>query len=92
MNVRWSPTALRDIESLHSYVADDSLSAAIAAVERILSAIDALSRYPEMGRAGRVTGTRELIVFPYLIAYRLKGGAIEIVAILHGSRRWPDSF
>jgi toxin ParE1/3/4 len=54
--------------------------------------MDALSRYPEMGRAGRVTGTRELIVFPYLIAYRLKGGAIEIVAILHGSRRWPDSF
>lgn len=92
MNVRWSPTALRDIESLHSYVADDSLPAAITAVERILSALEALSRYPEMGRAGRVAGTRELIVFPYLIAYRLKRGAIEVVSILHGSRRWPDSF
>jgi len=92
MNVRWSPTALRDIESLRSYVADDSPLAAIATVERILSAIEALPRRPEMGRAGRVTGTRELIVFPYVVAYRLKGGAIEIVAILHGSKRWPDSF
>lgn len=92
MTVRWSPTALRDIESLHSYVADDSLPAAIATVERILSAIEALARHPEMGRAGRVTGTRELIAFPYIVAYRLQGGAIEILAILHGSRRWPDSF
>jgi toxin ParE1/3/4 len=92
MTVRWSPTALRDVEPLHSYVADDSLVAAIATVERIPSAIEALTRHPEVGRAGRVTGTRELIAFPYVVAYRLKGGAIEILAILHGSRRWPDSF
>ena len=85
-------SALRDIESLHSYVADDSLPAAIATVQRILSAIEALSRHPEMGRAGRVTGTRELIAFPYIVVYRLKGGAIEILATLHGSKRWPDSF
>jgi toxin ParE1/3/4 len=92
MTVGWLPTALCDIESLHSYVADDNLPAAIATVERILSAIEALTRHPEMGRAGQVTGTRELIAFPHVVAYRLKGGAVEILAILHGSRKWPDSF
>jgi toxin ParE1/3/4 len=92
MIVRWSPTALRDLESLHEYVAADSRPAAATTVERILSGIDALSRHPEMGRKGRVAGTRELIVTPYIVAYRIKHGALEIVAIVHAARRWPDSF
>jgi addiction module RelE/StbE family toxin len=92
MIVRWTPTALRDLESLHGYVAEDKPRAAAATVEGILSGIDALARHPEMGRKGRVAGTRELIVSPYIVAYRITKGAIEIVAIIHAARRWPDSF
>ncbi len=92
MIVRWTPTALRDLESLHGYVAEDKPRAAAATVERILSGIDALARHPEMGRRGRVAGTRELVVSPYIVAYRVKRGAIEVVAIIHAARRWPDSF
>jgi toxin ParE1/3/4 len=84
MIVRWTPTALRDLKSLHGYAA--------ATVELSLSGIDALARHPEMGRRGRVAGTRELIVAPYVVAYRITKGAIEIVAIIHAARRWPDSF
>jgi addiction module RelE/StbE family toxin len=89
--IRWTPTALRDLESLHGYVAEDS-PAATATVERILSGIEALARHPDMGQKGRVPGTRELIITPYIVAYRTKGTALEVAAIIHSSRRWPDYF
>jgi toxin ParE1/3/4 len=92
MIVRWTPTALRDLESLHGYVAEGKPRAAAATVGRILSGIDALSRHPEMGRKGRVAGTRELIVAPYIVAYRISRGTVAIAAIIHAARRWPDSF
>jgi toxin ParE1/3/4 len=92
MTVRWTPTALRDLESLQAYIGSDSSPAADAAVEKILAAIEALSQHPEMGRAGRVVATRELVVPPFVIAYRLRRGTVEIMAIIHGARRWPDRF
>jgi toxin ParE1/3/4 len=92
MTVRWTPTALRDLDSLHSYIADDNTAAALAVLETVVAGIDALARHPEMGRKGRVAGTRELVIAPYVVAYRAGKTAIEILAIIHGARRWPDSF
>jgi toxin ParE1/3/4 len=92
MTVRWTPTALRDLESLHAYISHDNPTAADAAVEKILAGIEAISRHPEIGRGGRVTATRELVVPPFVIAYRLRRGALEILAIIHGARKWPDRF
>jgi toxin ParE1/3/4 len=90
--VRWTRAALRDLESLHGYVAEDSLPAAAATVERILSGIEALSRHPDMGRKGRVPNTRELIIPPFIVVYRPKATALELLAVIHSARRWPDSF
>ena len=66
--------------------------AAAEAVEKVLAAIDGLRRHPELGRKGRIAGTRELIIAPLVIVYRPKESTIEILAVFHGSRRWPDSF
>jgi len=96
MTVRWTSTGLRDLESLHAYVAEHSErgndEAPAKTVERILAGLEALERFPAMGRRGRVAGTREFIVSPFIVAYRVKRDAIEVVAIIHGARRWPDSF
>jgi toxin ParE1/3/4 len=91
MTIRWSPTTARDLESLHSYVAEGNHDAAAATVERILSGIDALRRHPQMGRVGRLPRTRELITPPYVVAYRVSGTVIELLAIIHSARRWPGS-
>ena len=92
MTIRWTPTALRDLESLHAYISDDKPAAADATVDKILRGIEALAHNPGMGRSGRVRGTRELVVSLFVVAYRIQHGAVEIVAIIHGARRWPDSF
>ncbi len=92
MMVRWTPTALRDLDSVHAYIGNDNLAAADTIVDRILAGIEALSLHPEMGRIGRVAATRELVLPPMVVAYRLRRGALEILAIIHGACRWPDRF
>jgi toxin ParE1/3/4 len=92
MKVRWTPTSLWDLDALHSYISEDNASAALAVVETLLKGIAALARIPQMGRTGRVAGSRELVITPYVIAYRSRKSIIEILGIIHGARRWPDSF
>lgn len=91
MTVRWTPTALRDLESLHSYIAEDNATAAGAKVDALVAGISALAKHPEMGRKGRVPGTRELVMAPFVVAYRAHCSTIEVLAIIHGARRWPES-
>lgn len=92
MIVRWTRTALRDLQSLHGYIRRDNPGAADAYTERILAAIDLLPMHPGMGRPGRVKGTRELVVAPYIVVYRVHKETIGLAAIIHAARRWPDSF
>jgi toxin ParE1/3/4 len=44
-----------------------------------------------MGRPGRVPGTREFVIArtPYVVPYRVRGDAIEILRVYHGARLWP---
>lgn len=61
---------------------------------RIFSAIDLLESHPEIGRPGRMPGTRELVLspLPFILAYRVRHPKIDIVAILHAARKWPGGF
>ena len=88
MKELWSPRAQSQLHAICRYIADDSEANAELIAQRIFDSIDLLKTQPEMGRAGRVLGTRELVVprTPYLIVYRLVDGAIEVIAILHGKQ------
>jgi toxin ParE1/3/4 len=94
MTIRWMPLAEQDLEAAYDYVQQDNEDAAKRLVARIFSAVGMLSRHPLAGREGRVQGTRELVVAgtPYLIAYRIHRDEIQILAVLHGARRWPTAF
>jgi toxin ParE1/3/4 len=60
-------------------------------VRRLQQATERLALYPDRGRPGRVAGTRELIVaeLPFILAYRVRRRRVEILRVLHTSRRWP---
>jgi len=92
--LRYTRQALADLDEARAYIALDSPGAARRVAARIRNAIEELRRFPEIGRPGRVLGTRELVVSgtPFLVAYRVSGNAVSILAILHGARRWPSSF
>jgi toxin ParE1/3/4 len=91
MQVRWLRKALRNLEQAHAYIAKDDPEAAIRTVLKIQVAVDQLAQFPLMGRVGRVEGTRELVIVntPYFVIYGLKENTVEILRVLHTSRRYP---
>ena len=91
MKVVWSKRAIQHLVQIREYIAKDSEQNAASTAERILTAVDLLQQNPEMGRPGRIAGTRELVVSdtPYLMPYRLRNGRLELIAIFHGRRKWP---
>lgn len=94
MRISWDPKALAALEAAGMYIAEDDPTAASRLAQRIFEAVDSLIPYPLLGRAGRVVGTRELVISrtPYIAVYRMRGQAIEVLAVLHTARAWPDRF
>ncbi len=95
MNPIWSPEAIADLVALRAYIAQDDPAAAQRVALHIIKNVEALLPHsPEMGRPGRVPGTRELVIprTPYIVPYRLVGNTIQILRVFHSARRWPDAF
>ena len=94
MKVRWTRLAVQDLHSAYDYVAAKNPAAAHSVIARIESALQALKAHPLIGREGRVDGTRELVIpaTPFIVAYRIAKARIEILAVIHGARRWPEKF
>ena len=94
MRVRWTRPALRDLEDIGDFIARDNSAAAARIVAKILDHADTLATHPHLGRAGRVADTRELVVpaTPFVVPYRVRGDEVQILAVFHGARRWPEGF
>ena len=92
MRLEWSILAQADRDAIFDYIEADSPRSAIAVDDRIREQVEKLARFPESGRAGRIEGTRELVILrtPYIVAYCITGNAVRILRVLHGARRWPD--
>ena len=86
--------AIQDLECTLDYIHSERASATEPVLSRIEASLETLSQHPELGRAGRVGGTRELPVMgtPFLLAYRKKADRLEILGLIHGARRWPENF
>jgi len=92
LHINWLSLALVDLDSIEAYIAQESLDAAVRVVLQVIESVELLQNQPNLGRIGRVDGTRELILTdtPYTVAYRVKNSSLEILRILHQSRQWPD--
>ena len=93
MRVVWLPTAIVNHDAQLDHIAQDNLQAAIEQGDRIMAQVDNLYDHPEIGRVGRVPGTRELVIngTPFILVYRFKPleQRIELIRLLHGSQQWP---
>jgi addiction module RelE/StbE family toxin len=93
MNLLWHARALEDLAHIRDYIAADNPEAARPIAQRLHAAAQGLREMPEIGRPGRLPGTRELVVAgtPFIIPYRVRDGEIEILRVMHAARRWPDN-
>ena len=91
-SVFWLQEALTDLRGIHAYIARDNPAAARRVIKKIRDDVDILKEHPGIGRAGRLEGTRELVIrqYPYIVAYRLANSEAHVLAVVHTSRLWPE--
>ncbi|HEX5232698.1 MAG TPA: type II toxin-antitoxin system RelE/ParE family toxin [Bradyrhizobium sp.] len=84
MKLRWSETALAEIDSIFSYISENNRSAAAAVVERIEGLATLLAEFPFVGHLTDEAPVRVLAVvrYPFLIFYTIDDATDEIM-VLH---------
>lgn len=90
MIVRWTPEAEQDRLEIVEYIAGDNPRAAADMDTLFADAAARLERFPQMARAGKIAGTRELIPHEsYRLVYQIEGETVWILALVHTARQWP---
>ena len=87
--VVWTAQAWEKLLEIETFIAEDSPSAAIKLIDRLIARADTLARHPDRGRRLPEmprSGLRELIVGKYRIVYRPGPQLIEVLTVFEGHR------
>ena len=90
--IEWRPMARQDLRGIVRYIGKDNPTRAVGFGREISGRTAPLARYPDIGRPGRLEGTRELIVHPnYIVFYRVlhETRTVQILRVKHAAQRWP---
>jgi len=93
--IEWTEQATRQLDQAHDYIAlSNSEEVASRITMQIVNSVQQLAVYPMSGRAGRVPGTRGLVISnsPFIIAYAIEETDIVVLAVYHGAQHWPEGF
>jgi addiction module RelE/StbE family toxin len=90
MRIRWTLPAADDLGNIKNYLQQNHSHFAERTVRAIYERIRSLRISPHQGRPGHRSGTRELPItpLPYVVVYKIKDDAIEVLHIYHGAQDW----
>ncbi len=95
-DIYWLERAAEDLYRIVTRLEESNPDYAQRVYQAIQTTAGNLASFPNLGRQGRVKGTREIVVpkLPYILPYRdvEAENRIEILAVLHASQEWPTSF
>lgn len=86
--------ALADREAIMGYIAQDNPVAAIELDDEFEAKAEQARQRPTLYRAGRVPGTREIVVRPsYVMVYRWDEelNVVILLRVLHSAQQWPSA-
>ena len=90
MKLVWTRLAHSDRGAIRTYIAQDNPAAALALDTHLSRTVRHLATHPDLGRPGRVVGTRELVVHAnYIAVYDVVRDTVRILRVLHAARQWP---
>ena len=93
MRVHWTGNAIGHLVNIYEYIAINSPTFAKRMVDRITRRSEQIADHPFSGRKVpeyESDDIRELIETPYRIIYRIKSDQIDVLAVIHGERLFPD--
>ena len=92
----WLDFAADEFEEAIAWIRERNFSAADNIAKSALFQIDQLKHYPQLGRVGRDSATRELVISNthFIVVYRITPAnkTLEILSFKHEARQWPESF
>lgn len=92
MELLWTPEAIQDREDIYDYIEADNPAAAVALDMLFAARAGSLPNHPNLGKPGRIAGTRELVVHQhYILVYDNVGDRVRVLRVLHAARQWPPS-
>ncbi|MFZ1546157.1 MAG: type II toxin-antitoxin system RelE/ParE family toxin [Candidatus Nitrotoga sp.] len=93
MKLRYTQRAKLDLAEIHDYIAQENPQAARRVILLIRKAAETLPKNSQIGRVGRIAGTRELTVgrCPFMLAYRIESEEIQVLSVVHTTRLWPEN-
>lgn len=85
--LRWTRRALRRLEEIATYIAQDNPARATTFVSELRDKVTHLAEH-QLGKPGRVFGTRELVLHRhYVVVYRVKEDEVHILTLLHTAQQ-----
>ena len=85
--LRWTRRALGRLDQIAAYIAKDNPARAQSFVRELRQKLEILKTH-QIGTAGRVYGTKELVLHPnYIAVYRVKGDEVQVLTVLHTAQR-----
>jgi len=88
-DVKWADAAWSDLQNIADYIARDSRYYAASFVREVRNAARSLERFAKKGRVVPEFGdstVRELFVKKYRLLYKIRGGTVYIIGLIHGAR------
>jgi toxin ParE1/3/4 len=92
MIVVYTETALRDLDTILTFIAAEYPTAYEPFERRLLASVSRIGRWPESAQSvAQRPGVRvvPLVRYPYKIFYRVTEAAVEILHIHHAARLTP---
>jgi toxin ParE1/3/4 len=89
MQIRWTESAVKDLENIKDYILKDSEYYATDFIGKIFESVEKLPFFPQIGRIvpefndGSI---REIIFYNYRIIYKINLDQLMILGIIHASR------
>ncbi len=89
--VRWTIRAAEDFTRIVERIREDNPNAAQRVAETIYNGVAALRAFPNRGRIGLISETRELVFapWPYIAVYEIVEDHVQVLRIRHTSQDWP---
>ena len=91
----WSERAVNNLREIHNFISIDSVIQADKVIGEILSCVEPLSDFPNMGVVVKEFPQykfRELIKYSYRIIYQISEKNVNIITVIHSRQNFKKVY
>ena len=91
----WAERAVNNLREIHNFISMDSVTQADKVIDEILSCVEPLSDFPNMGVGVKEFpqyNFRELMKYSYRIIYQVSEKNVHIITVVHSRQNFKKVY